>query len=204
MTLDLNHDFIYNLARRYDIEVHFELITDGREAYAQNRRVILNPDVYLPRLNYAFCHELAHILLGHTQQNHLRADIEREADRLAVELILPEAEFRQAMQNKTFLEIKACNPQASWEAVARRWAEFRPAVLTISDNGKITARCAPESLQYPPRTVSSENAIIARSFKFKSHQTDNIDRLNMQAYYIDDGRGFERVILLTEFDLDDF
>lgn len=191
------------MAVRHGIKVVYEEIPDGREAYTLRDTVVLNCNVYAPRVNYAFCHELAHILLGHPLESTLRIEIEREADRLAAELMLPEVDFRQQMRRRTLPELKDAYPHASWEVIARRWAEFRPAVLTIYDRfagctEKLTARTAADGFGYPPRPTTSELKIITTAFTERTHQSAETDSLVLQAYYIDDGRGVERVILLTE------
>jgi len=164
--------------------------------------IVLNRDLYPPRRNFAFCHELAHLLLGHPQQPFIEPGIEREADRLAAELMLPEVEFRHLMSGRTFGEVREACPHASWEVVARRWVEFKPAVLTIFDNGTQTSRIAPDGLAYPPRPTPPERALIGKVYAEREHRTAKSPPLTMQAYFIDDGRGIERVILLTEIESD--
>ncbi|HHE46775.1 MAG TPA: ImmA/IrrE family metallo-endopeptidase, partial [Bacteroidetes bacterium] len=50
------------MAAKYDVEVAVERLDDV-ESYVIGRRIVLDSDLYPPRRNWRFCHELAHILL---------------------------------------------------------------------------------------------------------------------------------------------
>jgi len=215
--------FIESLAARYDMEVRYEALGGSPEAYVINRTIVLDEDLYLPRMNWCFCHELAHVILGH-QPQPVTPETEREADELTVELMLPAAEFRAAMrriknQDKAHLLLdtfplildtipsdqtsalpllKETFPHASWEAIARRWAEFKPAVLTIFDNGLVTRRFAPPELAHPHNPTLAELNTARQCWESRTHLTATNDELTIQAYFVDDNRGVERVILLTE------
>jgi len=159
---------------------------------------VLTDDLYPLRRNFIFCHELAHILLGHTTRTTKRIADERDADRLAADLMLPEEEFRLKMSRLDYAELKLEYPHASWEVVARRWAQFRPAVLTIFDNGKLTNRLIPPNLAAPPRPTEPELTAARKTYEDRSNLTFASPPLKISSYFIDDGRGVERVILLTE------
>lgn len=176
----------------------YEPITDGREAYTTKDTIVLNPDVYPPRLNYAFCHELAHLLLKHPYEPYLRKEIEREADTLAIELMLPREEFIQAMKLYTIPELKRLHPHASWEVIARRWGEFQPAVVTIFDEGLLTRRIPPPGMICPLQPTPEEWDLVRLTFSTKTHQRRTSNLLIMHSYYIDEARGVQRVILITE------
>jgi hypothetical protein len=92
-------------------------------------------------------------------------------------------------------------PYASWEVIARRWASERPAVLTIYDNGKFTGRYGPGELKFPPRPSAAEVELIRKCYTGKRHLVESTGSdvgLEMHAFFVDDGRGVERVLLLTE------
>jgi len=163
--------------------------------------------MYPPRRNWLFCHELAHILLGHTESDIFRKEMESEADELASELMLPKEEFRSNMKSMDLFELKEKYDHASWEVIARRWADERPAVMTIFDNSILTNRYAPEYLSYPSQPTKPEIDAIQESSNSQNHvirTSTNGITLHLQAFYIDDGRGVERVILLTEVQIEDF
>jgi hypothetical protein len=162
---------------------------------------VLDIDMYPPRRNWRFCHELAHILLGHTEVDVINEENEREADKLAAELLIPKDEFRRAMRETGVDGLKERFPYASWEVIARRWASERPAVLTIYDNGRLTGRYGPGELKFPPRPSAAEVELIRKCYTEKKHLAESTGGgvgLDMHALFVDDGRGVERVLLLTE------
>lgn len=196
--------FIEDLAVQHNISLDFYPRQPGDpDGYSRGRNIYLADDLYTPRRNFVFCHELAHILLGHSERTTRRATDEHEADALAVELILPERDFREQMDTLDFLSLRERYEHASWEVVARRWAQFKPAVLTIFDNEKLTSRTIPPGLAAPPRLSQPEWDAIRETYGGKTglvsaESIEDGPMLQLQTFFIDDGRGFERVILLTE------
>ncbi len=187
------------------MEVAVERLDDV-ESYVIGRRIVLDSDLYPPRRNWRFCHELAHILLGHTDIQMINPEMEREADASAVELMLPIAEFRQAMKEMDIPALKERFPHASWEVIARRWINERQAVLTIYDNGRLTGRYAPEDMAFPARPGAAEIDLVRECSEKRQHLrrgADETEGLDLQAYFVDDGRGVERVLLLTEPSIED-
>lgn len=176
--------------------------SDEHEAYEignpESYTIVLNPDTYPPRMNWRFCHELAHILLKHPESDTISREMEWEADRLAADLMLPIEDFRPLIGEAQLTEIKEHFPHASWEAICRRWAELRPAVVTISDNLRITSRWAPEGFVFPVQVSKPELDAINECYEKRESLTRNTDNLTLQALYIDEDRGVLRVILLTE------
>ncbi len=188
------------------MEIAVERLEDV-ESYVIGRRIVLDVDLYPPRRNWRFCHELAHLLLGHTETDSISREMEREADEMAAELMIPIDEFRQAMKEMDVFSLKEKYPHASWEVVARRWANERPAVLTIYDNGRLTGRHGPEGLTFPPRPCTAEVELIRECCEKKQHLSRNVtetEGLDLQAFFVDDDRGVERVLLLTEPTVEDF
>lgn len=165
------------------------------------RTIIIDENLYPPRRNWRFCHELAHILLGHTKSEVITREMEWEADRYAGELMLPSEQFREDMASLDLSGLKVKYNHASWEAIARRWSQLKPAVLTIFDNEKQTCRIAPENLVCPPIPTQPELEAIREAYRIKQTVRRSASEdvsLFMQAYFIDEGRGVERVLLLTE------
>ncbi len=193
--------FIEETASRFQITVVYKR-SDEHDAYVigfpGDYTIVLNPDIYPPRLNWRFCHELAHILLKHPESETISREMEWEADRLAADLMLPVEEFRPLIGITPFDQIKERFPHASWEAICRRWAELRPAVVTIFDNGRCTSRWAPEGFSYPTKATKVELELVNECYDSKTAISSQIDCLAMQAIYIDEDRGVLRVILLTE------
>lgn len=189
--------FIADLASRYGVQVFIRSL-GGPDAYALDRQIHLEESLYPPRMNFLFCHELAHILLGHTRTGPVERAHEREAAELAMELLLPRDQFRRDMAAMSFLELRRSRPHASWEAVASRWCELRPAVLTIYDNERLTRRWAPDALAYPRRPTQEEAEVARCCYTTQSPQSQSTTDLRIQGFYVDEGRGVLRVILLTE------
>jgi len=102
------------------------------------------------------------------------------------------------MGQRDLAELKQRFPHASWEVIARRWAEFKPAALTIFDNGAQTNRIIPPNLTAPPRPTPAELELIRETYALRTNMERVESPLTMTAWFIDDGRGVERVILLTE------
>ena len=131
----------------------------------------------------------------------INREVEREADTLASELMLPSAEFKRDMNEMDIPALKEKYDHASWEVICRRWADERPAVLTIYDNMRLTSRSAPEKLNFPPKPSSVEVEFIMECYNQQRHISGNVEgdmELDLQAFYVDVGSEFERVLLLTE------
>ena len=173
---------------------------DGPESFVMDRRIVLDLDLYPSRRNWLFCHELGHIILGH-QKKPINREIEREADIFASELMLPSAEFRRDMNEMDIPSLKEKYDHASWEVICRRWADERPAVLTIYDNMQLTSRSAPEKLNFPPKPSSVEVEFIMECYNQQRHISRNVDgeiELCLQAFFVDIGSEYERVLLIAE------
>jgi len=191
--------FIERMARLHGVDVRFEK-TDSAEAYVIGRTIVLDPDLYPPRMNWRFCHELAHIQLGHVQSETISREMEYEAERYAAELMLPADKFRPLIGRLDIAGLKERFPHASWEAIAHRWIEFHPAVLTIIDNEKLRLRWAPDGYNYPSRITPPESAVVSECYACRGNVHRECDNLVMSAYFIDEDREVLRVILLTELD----
>ncbi len=189
--------FIRELAAKYGVEVSLKP-TGGPDGYLINGTIVLDPELYPPRMNWVFCHELAHHLLKHPDSKKITPEMEREADSMAAELMLPAAKFRQVMALYDIPELKALYTHASWEAIARRWAEMRPAVLTIYDNEQFTNRQGPKGLNFPSRPTPQEIELVRDCFQNRKHLTGQVEGLALRSYYVEDTPGRRRVILLTE------
>lgn len=164
------------------------------------RTVVLQEGLYPPRMNWRFCHELAHILLDHPSSGKISLEQEQAAENLATELMLPTDSFRSLSLRLKPPDLKELFPHASWEAIGRRWAEFRRAVMTIFDNYKLVRRWAPSNIAYPRSPTTPELDLIKECYLQKLNLETQVENLKLYAYYIDEGRSVERVLLLTEID----
>ena len=148
------YDFIRSLAEKYGVGVRVQPLAEGIRGYKLDDCVVLNESEPPERRNWTFCHEVAHIVLGHGADP---SDWEeREADRLAAELLLPEEEFLRESRRMELDRLKSIYPHASWEALARRMLYYRNAVLTIFDEGKMTLRVGSGDINFPPTPMKVE------------------------------------------------
>jgi len=177
----------------------------GVEAYVIGRDIILDSKMYPQRRNFRFCHELAHIILGHSSAGRLDSvqsgkiflEQEKEADKLAVELMIPPEGFKLMARHSDLREVKQHYPHASWEVVARRWCEVHNAVLTIYDNGKMTRRVAPDGLVFPRIPTAPEKELF-RTILSEQRETElATNELIINGYYIKEDSEVLRVILTT-------
>jgi Zn-dependent peptidase ImmA (M78 family) len=115
----------------------------GHEAFID----LLRPCIYMPsrpmrdtRRHGTLGHELGHLLLrehGHDYQD------EHAAAYLAGALLVPrETLDRQLRESWSVRRLRALHPNASHEMLVRRVTQLRPAVATVIDAGKVTARAA--------------------------------------------------------------
>ncbi len=102
----------------------------------------------------------------------------------------------------TLLELKKAFPFASHEVLARRRMQHRPGLLTIIDNGRITARLAPEGWNIPPQLLEIETEAWRLCRETKSENLIKRGGLSVEGAYVDEGRGVIRVILFLEGEID--
>jgi hypothetical protein len=189
------------LAKRHSVPYRFASIADSQRAYLMGGEVVINQNLPPERAHWAYCHELAHHLLNHPAESPLDASVEIEqendANRLASELLLPEDLFAPQAQ-LTLAELKALFPFASYEVLARRRLHFRPGLLTIFDNGKLTARLAVDGWNCPAHLFPLEQRALKECYASKSAEVFSAENMWVEATHIDEGRGVLRVILFLE------
>jgi len=121
------------------------------------------------------------------------------ANLIAANLLMPENIFKNdILSNNDLYQLKDKYKNCSYEAIARRMLKFMPYVLTIYDNKKMYIRMASDSINFPSVPAEIENEVTEKCYQIKNCYEKNDDNLNVKGYYIDEGRGVERVILLTE------
>ena len=192
-------EFIQNLAKIHKLRIRVKKLKGGPRAYLMGDMVYLDSSMPPERRNFAFCHELAHHILQHTAQESLSMDMEREANKMAAELLLPPESFRKDATVYPLDQLKNLYPQASWEVIARSKLAIVPAVLTIFDNGKRSLRIAPDNFQFPRKLMPVENRVVEFCLLHHTNYIAHDDVVKVQGYFIDTGEGVQRVLLWTEF-----
>lgn len=193
--------FLDELSLRLGIPYRFAPLPEGCKALLLDGTALINRNLTPEQAHWSFCHEAAHLQLGHAR--HLPRDEfeereqEREANLLASELLLPEAQFRPH-SNESLSELKRTFPYASYEALARRRLYFRPGLLTICDNGKVTARLAPDGWNSLRALTPLEADAIRTCYRERADIHLRRNEMRVEATYVDQGRGVLRVIVFLE------
>lgn len=192
--------FLLDMARRHNIELRLQRLEGGVRGYSiAEKTIVVDLDLSEERMNWTFCHELAHLLLKHgSGERPLRAADEKEAHELAQDLMLPPETFGADAHHLSLPELKARYPHASWEVIARTRVRYRPAVLTIFDNGRRTLRMTPPPLSCPSRLDPLERELKHRVETGKRAQEVRGEGLHVEGVFVDEERGVQRIILLTQ------
>ncbi|MFC1477573.1 ImmA/IrrE family metallo-endopeptidase [candidate division KSB1 bacterium] len=161
--------------------------------------ILVNEEDPPERQNFTIAHEYAEILLN-DEPGILLDEKHRQANRMAAELLLPEDVFRNSLCEKDLHALKNNFPDVSYEVIARRMTHFLPVVITIFDNGSLTARTGPDTINYP-RAVSAEETEVVRQC-YETGKTVRVENppLCICGYYLEETNGIRRVILITEVD----
>jgi hypothetical protein len=193
--------YLDELSARLGVPYRPAALPEGCRGLLVDGAVVLAEDLTPERAHWAYCHEVAHLRLGHAAD--LPADPseeqrqEAETNALAAELLLPQDQFRP-QTHLSLTELKALFPFASHEVLARRRLTFRPGLLTIFDNDKQTSRIAPESWNVPTQLFPLESKARKRCLKTKAEVLLEDGGRKVEATYIDEGRGVVRVIVFLE------
>ncbi len=95
--------YLDDLAARLQVPYRFVRLPETCRAYLLQGEIVLNEDLSPERAHWAYCHEVAHLRLGHPAEfphDELENSAqESEANRLASELLLPEELFLPHLQN---------------------------------------------------------------------------------------------------------
>lgn len=193
-------EFIRNLAKVHNLRIIIKRLDEGLRAYLMDGVVYLHESLPQERMNFAFCHELAHHLLNHHNHQVLSEEMEREANEMAADLLLPPETFRQDALMYPLDQLKELYPQASWEVIARSRLRWVPAILTIIDNGQRTLRITPDDYQFPYHLLPVEEEVYRRCMETRGHVSSEGISVQTHGYFVDSGEGVARVILWTEID----
>lgn len=192
------YDFIRQLAREYNVSVRVGELPEGVKGYKLDNTIFLNEKILAERRNWTFCHELGHIVLGHSADP---SDYEeREADEFAAETMLPRRDFIPDSRDIDLARLKELYPHASYEVLARRCIQFHPAVLTIFDQERLTSRTGSPELSFPSEPTEDELRVKEECYQRKDGYTLDSGALKISGYYIDIGLEVIRVILISKPD----
>ncbi len=160
--------------------------------------IMVNSNDSEERKSFTIAHELGEIILN--DNNELSNDAKHKmANLIAADLLMPEDIFKNdILLNNDLYQLKKKYENCSYEAIARRMLKFMPYILTIFDNKKIYIRIASDSINFPSSLAEIENEVAEKCYQIKNCCEKDDDNLNVKGYYIDESRGVERVILLTE------
>ncbi len=187
--------FVVSLCREFQVGVSSHLI--GNSPYKVANTIFLDFTVVPERQNWAFCHELAHLLLGHDNLTTPSLAEENATNHLAAELLLPREQFG-LIANQPLSQLKNEFPHASWEAILRRKLQFVSGIGTIFDEGKMTFRSASPGLSCPHQPLPDEWQTARDAFNQAQSLQRLYNALKVNADYVDTGNGIRRVLLWTE------
>lgn len=196
MKLDL-----YKLAEEKNITIIEKLLPDNKRgaAFKKNDRwyITLNRLDTPERKNFTIAHEIAEIELF--DRDDITIDEKhRLANIRASQIMLPEEHFKSNVSKFNLLQLKEEYPHASHEVIARKILRFKNSVLTIFDNQAQTLRAGSEGMAFQQNIMPVEKETVRECYRCKAPviKEDHIARC--EAYFIDEDRGIERVILFTE------
>jgi len=188
--------FIRKLAEQYNVSVRFEPLGEGVRGYKIDSEIVLNEHNPPERRNWTFCHELGHIVLGHSMTP---TDVEeREADEFAAETMLPQRDFIPDSGDIDLDKLKKLYPHASYEVLARRALRFGRGVITIFDSEHLTARMGSEDINFPASPIQEEMEAFRECSDKKSACVKTAKDLTIYGYYVDQGRSVVRIYLVTK------
>ena len=193
--------FLDELCDRLGVSYRFATLPEGCRAYLIDGVAVISDNLTPEQAHWSYCHEVAHLKLNH-YENLPRDDSEEreqetEANHLAVEMLLPESQFKPEV-HKSLCALKELYPFASYEVLARRRLAFRPGLLTIYDNERRTARIAPDGWNVPAHLFPVEMEAFKACLESKGEIALLREDMRVEATYVDEGRGVVRVILFAE------
>ncbi len=159
--------------------------------------ITINDNDTEERKSFSIAHELGEIIL-YDNNEYSNDDKHKIANLIAAEMLMPEDEFKEDIQDNDLGQLKKKYKNCSYEAIARRIIKFIPHVLTIFDNKKKYIRIASDAINFPSVMTQVEQEVVEKCYQTENNHEKKEDNLMIKGYYIDEGKGVERVILLTE------
>ena len=194
---------IRDIAKKLNIEIIEKPFSDNLRgsAFKVNDKWFIAVNQLDPeeRKNFTIAHELAEIELA-TREDLSDDEKHNLANIKAAEKLLPERSFKNDMFKFNLYQLKKLYPQASYEVIARRILDYKNAVLTIFDNFSKTIRIGSRGINFPQFLLPEEKKVVKKCYNLKGYSEKEKDNISIKGYYIDEGRGVKRVIMLTEID----
>lgn len=151
------------------------------------------------RQNFTIAHEYFEIQLDDRQD--LSLDEKHQlANRMAAEFLLPDAAFGALALTKNLHELKQEFPYASYEVIARRLPHFRPVVVSILDNLRVTSRFGAPNINYPRKISEIEMKAARISYETRKTVTLSEPPLKVTGYYLEEINSIVRVFVIAEVD----
>ena len=159
--------------------------------------ITINPQDTEERKNFTIAHEIAEIML-YDDKELSNDEKHKMSNFIAGEILMPKDDFKKDIYQNDLYQLKKIYSNCSYEAIARRMLNFMPQILTIFDNKRKYIRIASESIRFPQNLTKAELDVVEKCYELKSMYEKNEENLKIIGYFIDEGRGVERVILVTE------
>ena len=192
---------VRKIAENRNITVIERLLTDSKRGAAFKKEgrwyITVNKLDTPERKNFTIAHELAEIEL-YDREDITIDEKHRLSNTMASDMLLPEEQFKNDSKTLDLFQLKEMYPHASYEVIARKALKYKNSVLTIIDNRQKTLRAGSEGLAFQQNLMPFEKDIIEMCYKNKDKVTESNFEARCESYYIDEGRGVERVILFTE------
>jgi len=192
---------LFKLVEEKNITVKEKMLSDNERgaAFRKNGKwfIILNKLDTPERKNFTIAHELAEIELYYRKDLTLD-EKHRLANERASDILLPEKQFCEDVNKYNLVELKEKYQQASYEVIARKSLKYKNRILTIIDNGLIKLRKASDGFVLQQDIFPFEKKVIGECYNKKENIIREDHQMRCEAYFIDEGRGVERVILFTE------
>ena len=151
------------------------------------------------RQNFTIAHEYFEIQLNDRQDLSLD-EKHHLANRMAAEFLLQDAAFEALALTKNLHELKQEFPHASYEVIARRLPYFRPVVVSILDNLRVTSRFGAPNINYPRKISEIEMKVARSSYATKKTVTLSEPPLKVTGYYLEEINSIVRVFVIAEVD----
>jgi len=151
------------------------------------------------RQNFTIAHEYFEIQLNDRQDLSLDAK-HQLANRMAAEFLLPDSTFGALALTKNLHELKQEFPNVSYEVIARRLPYFRPVVVSILDNLRVTSRFGAPNINYPRKISEIEMKTARISYETRKTVTLSEPPLEVTGYYLEEINSIVRVFVIAEVD----
>jgi Zn-dependent peptidase ImmA (M78 family) len=197
-----NADQIRRFVESKGIAVLFRQLAPGirGSTFKKNGKqyIIVNKLDSPERQNFTIAHEYCEIQLEN--KTDLPLDEQHQlANIMAGELLLPDDEFKPAVNRYDLHELKKIFPSVSYEVIARRLVQFKPLVVTIFDNGLVTSRFGSPLIRFPQSATQLEQTTAQSCYETKKTVSVSEPLMTVSGYYIEETNGIVRVYITAEY-----